>query len=74
MVALVDRCCIDINFNFEEMKTILIIHTENEVLLYDTFETKEDAQNELIKAIKAANSDVSFKLITETEFIKLIKR
>jgi hypothetical protein len=56
------------------MKHTLIIHTENEVLLYDTFESKEDAQNELIKAIKAANSDVSFKLIPETEFIKLIKR
>jgi len=55
------------------MKTILIIHTENEVLLFDTFETKEEAQNELINAIKAVNSDVSFKLITETEFIKLIK-
>jgi len=74
MVALVNRHCIDINFNFEEMKTILIIHNEKEVLLFDTFETKEDAQNELIKAIKAANSDVSFKLITEPEFIKLIKR
>jgi len=56
------------------MKTILIIYNEKEVLLYDTFETKEDAQNELINAIKAASSDVSFKLITENEFIKLIKR
>jgi hypothetical protein len=74
MVALVDRYCSIININFEEMKTILIIHNEKEVLSFETFESKEDAQNELIKAIKAANSDVSYKLISETEFIKLIKR
>jgi hypothetical protein len=56
------------------MNTILIIHTEKEVLRFESFERKEEAQNELINAIKAANSDVSFKLITENEFIKLIKR
>ena len=56
------------------MNTILIIHTENEVLLFDTFESKEEAKIELIKALKAAPSEVGYKLIPETEFIKLIKR
>jgi hypothetical protein len=56
------------------MKTILIIHTENKVIYFDAFERKEDADKELIKALKKATSEVGYKLITETEFIKLIKR
>jgi hypothetical protein len=54
------------------MKTVLIIHTENEVLLYDTFETKEDAQNEAIEIMTNAPSNVRYKIIDETYFLTLI--
>jgi hypothetical protein len=72
MVALVNRHCIDINFNFEEMKTILIIHNEKEVLLYDTFETRLEAQDEAIEIMTNAPSNVRYKIIDETYFLTLI--
>jgi hypothetical protein len=56
------------------MNTILIIHTQKEVLRFETFDCKIEAQNELLKDILKSPSDVSYKLISETEFLKLIKQ
>jgi hypothetical protein len=56
------------------MKTILIIHTENKVIYFDAFESKEDAQKRAIELMADVPSEVGYKLIPETEFIKLIKR
>ena len=54
------------------MKTILIIHNENEVLLFDTFETRVEAQDEAIEIMTNAPSNVRYKIIDETYFLTLI--
>jgi hypothetical protein len=54
------------------MKTILIIHNEKEVLKFESFETRLEAQDEAIEIMANAPSNVRYKIIDETYFLTLI--
>jgi hypothetical protein len=56
------------------MNTILIIHTEKEVLRFETFETRLEAQDEAIEIMTNAPSNVRYKIIDETYFLTLITK
>jgi hypothetical protein len=72
MVALADRHCSIININFETVNTILIIHTQKEVLRFETFETRLEAQDAAIEIMANSPSNVRYKIIDETYFLTLI--
>jgi len=57
------------------MTTILITFTPTKVLRFEIFEEseKETAWKEFKKELKAAPSEVEVRIMTEDEFIKLMK-
>jgi len=54
------------------MKTILITHNATQILSFETFDTRKEAQDAAIEIMTDAPSDVRYKIMNEKYFLTLI--